>query len=492
MSEERFQELKDRLRELDDIRRSAFILHWDLETHMPPGGAELRAEQLGTLAGIHHELFTADDIGELLEELRSWAEALPYESDEASLIRVTGRDYARARKVPATLRADLVRAGANGAQVWRRAREANDYAVFQPALERNLELQAQYIACFNGGAEPYDVLLEEVEPGLTTEDVAEVFARLREELAPLVAAIEPPRDPPLELGLDGAGRKAAVQRVLEGIGFDRSWGRVDNSVHPFMTNFAIDDIRLTVYEQGDLRAVYAALHEFGHGLYEHGIDPALERTPLASGASGAMHESQSLLWENRVGRSEPFSRWLGGVLGVDAAELYRTANRVERSLIRVDADAVTYSLHVVFRFELERALVSGKLEARDLREAWNESVRELLGVAVPDDLRGVLQDMHWADTHMGVFPSYALGHVASAQIWERARGELPGLEDGFARGEFEALQEWLRENLHRHGRKFGTVETLERATGSGFDPEPLLRYVRETLEVAEATGRSKA
>jgi carboxypeptidase Taq len=480
--DQRFAELRRRLGEVDDLRKAAWVLQWDLETMMPPSGAAVRAEQLGTLAGVAHERFTADSLGELLEELRGYESELDYECDEASIIRVTRRDYERARRVPTELRAEIVRAGAHGRQEWLRAREANDYDVFRPALERNVELQRRYVECLDGSGDPYDVLVGEYEPGLTTADIAAVFQRLKEELTPLVAGLEPPDDPPLDLGLSDAERREAVGRMLAGLGFQREWGRFDTSVHPFMINFGTGDIRLTVYEQGDLRALYAALHEFGHGLYERGVDPALERTLLASGASGALHESQSLLWENFVGRSRPFCGWLAGMLGgIEPESLHRAVNRVERSLIRVDADPVTYSLHIVFRFQLEHELISGALAPADVRDAWNASVADHLGLTVPDDLRGVLQDMHWSDMLMGYFPSYALGHVASAQIWERARADLPEVEDQIGRGEFRPLSAWLREHVHRHGRKFTTLETLERAVGDGFDPEPLLTHIRRTL-----------
>lgn len=487
--DQRFAELRRRLGEVDDVRRAVGVLQWDLETKMPPAGGEVRAERLGTLSRIGHELFVADEVGELLAGLTGYEAELDYDSDEASLIRVARREYERARRVPAELRAEMVRAGALGYQTWKRAREANDYAVFRPAMERNLELRLRYIECLDGGTEdPYDVLVAEYEPGLTTADIAAVFERLREDLTPLVAGLEPPDEPPLDLGLSKAERRATVERVLGRLGFDREWGRVDTAVHPFMIAFGIGDVRLTVYEEGDLRALYAALHEFGHGLYERGVDPALERTLLATGASGALHESQSLLWENLVGRGRPFCEWLAGELGgADPQSLYRAVNRIERSLIRVDADPVTYSLHVIFRFELERELVSGRLAAAELRDAWNACVEEYLGLAVPDDVSGVLQDMHWSDGMMGYFPSYALGHVASAQIWERAREDLSELDEDLARGEFRPLVEWLRERVHRHGHKFTTLETMERVVGGGFDPEPLLRVARSKLEAATAS-----
>jgi carboxypeptidase Taq len=445
---------------------------------MPPAGAEVRAEQVATIAKLAHERFIADELGEVLEELRAYEVALDYDSHEASIIRVSRRDYERARRVPGELLADISRAGAQGLEAWKHAREENDYALFRPALERNLEVQDRYIDALGGTGDRYDVLVAEYEPGLTTADVAAVFERLREGLKPLVAALEPVDAGLLDLGLDAPARRALVDRLLDQVGFDTEWGRVDHSIHPFMVSFGTGDVRLTVYEEGDLRALYAALHEFGHGLYERGVDPALERTLLAQGASGALHESQSLLWENFVGRSRPFCGWFAQVLGTRPETLHRAANRIEPSLIRVDADPVTYSLHIVFRFELERELVSGALAPAELRDAWNARVAEYLGLTVPDDLSGVLQDMHWSGGLMGYFPSYALGHVASAQVWEVASADLPDLEDDLAAGRFSALTEWLREHVHRHGRKFTTPETLERAVGGDFDPAALLRYAR--------------
>jgi carboxypeptidase Taq len=480
--EARFAELRRRLGEVEDLRKARQLLNWDLETMMPPAGADARAEQLGTLARIAHERFVADELGALLEDLRPFEESMPYESDEASLVRVARRDYERARRVSPELRAEMVRAGARGFHAWGRAREANDYAVFRPALERNLELQSEYVACVDGAADPYDVLVAEHEPGLTSADIETVFARLRAELVPLVAALGASAGEPGDDGTARAARRDAVERVLGRLGFEREWGRLDHSTHPFAASFGHGDVRLTTYGDGGLRALYAALHEFGHGLYERGVSPALERTLAGEGASSSVHESQSLLWENLVGRSRPFCRWLAVFLDVDAEALYGTVNRAERSLIRVDADPITYSLHVVFRFELERELVAGTLTAADLRDAWNARVADSLGLEVPDDRRGVLQDIHWSDGLMGYFPSYALGHVASVQIWERARTDLPELDASLERGEFGALVDWLREHVHRHGRKFTTTETLERAAGGSFDPGPLLGYVRAKLE----------
>jgi carboxypeptidase Taq len=467
-TEPRFEELLRRLGEVEDLRKARQLLHWDHETMMPPAGADTRAEQLGTLARIGHERFISDGLGSLLDELGAYEDSLPYDGDEASLIRVARRDYERDRRVPAELRAALARAGSQGIQAWQRAREANDYELFRPALERNLELQRQYIACFDGAGNSYDVLVEEHEPGLTTADIEAVFDPLKAELVPLVSRLEPPGDAPLALELAPERRRAVIGEVLGALGFDPSWGRIDHSVHPFAASLGSGDVRLTTYDADGLRALYAALHEFGHGLYERGVGAALERTLLGEGGSSALHESQSLLWENLVGRSRPFSGWLAGVLGVDPEELHRTVNRIERSLIRVDADPVTYSLHVIFRFELERELVTGALSPADLRDAWNERVADYLH----------------CDGLMGYFPSYALGQVASVQIWERLRRDLPDLDDGIGRGEFGPLVDWLRTRIHAHGRKFTPRELLERVVGTSLDPRPLLGHLR--AKVAEA------
>jgi carboxypeptidase Taq len=488
-----FAELKHRLAEVWDLRVASWLLEWDLEVTMPRAGAAVRAEQLATLERVAHERFTSAEIGRLLDGLQPYEERLDPESDEASLIRVARRDWEKARRVPAELRGDLMHAAARGYEVWVKARERSDFALFLPALQRNLELKHRYIECFDGFQTPYDALLDDYEEGMTTAEVAEVLARLRDGLVPLISEIAHHGDPVDASFLAGpfpVDRQRRVERaILDRVGFDEESWRLDEIVHPAAYAFATSDVRIsTRYSESSLETLFSVLHEFGHGLYDRQVSPALERTPLASGVSLGVHESQSRLWENLVGRGLPFWRHfypqlreefperLGGV-SLDA--FYRAVNKVTPSLIRVDADEVTYNLHVVVRFELELELIDGKLEPRDLPGAWNARMRHYLGVDVPDDARGVLQDSHWSGGGFGYFPTYSLGNVLSVQLWKRLREDVADVDDEIERGEFASLREWLGEHVHRHGRKFAPRETVERAAGGPLDPEPYLRYLRE-------------
>jgi carboxypeptidase Taq len=431
----------------------------------------------------------------LLDELSPFEASLPPDSDEASLIRVTRRDWEKARRIPSDLAAELARAGAAGFEAWVAAKAASDFARFLPALERNVELKHRYVACFDGA--PYDVLLDDYERGMTAAEVATVFDRLKLGLVPLVARIRERADAVDDTCLAGDFpvdcQKALVLRIIERFGYDPAGWRLDPTHHPFAESLATTDIRLTTrYDERNLAmALFGTIHECGHGLYEAGIDPALERTPLAHGASMALHESQSRLWENLVGRGRPFWRFAYPRLreafphhfaGVPEETVYRAVNKVKPSLIRVEADEATYPLHIILRFELERDLFEGKLAPRDLRDAWNAKVRDYLGLEVPSDATGVLQDVHWSGGLFGYFPTYALGTVIAVQIWERVRDDLPDMDELFARGEFTALREWLREHLHRFGRKFTPKETIARVAGGPIDPEPFLRYVTAKVE----------
>jgi carboxypeptidase Taq len=501
LMEERFRELEERLAHIVDLGATARLLGWDQQTMMPRGGAQARAEQLATIEQLAHEQLVSPELGDLLEELRPYEEGLPRESREASLVRVARRDRDKAVRVPPELAAEITRASSLAQHAWIDARARSDFEGFLPYLERNVELKRRYIDCFEPAAEPYDVLLDDYEEGTTAAEVRTVFARLKERLVPLIAAVSERADAVDASCLDGSfpieRQKEVVKAVLERFGFDDDSWRIDLTAHPFATNTTSTDIRLTTrYFDDNLSGLFASMHEFGHGLYEHGSDAALERTPLAGGVSLGLHESQSRLWENLVGRSLPFWTWFFPVLreafpgqldGVDAEAFHRAANQVRPSLIRVEADQVTYNLHVILRFELEQELLDGGLALRDLPEAWNAKVKEYLGIDVPDDAQGVLQDIHWAGGIFGYFPTYSLGNVMSVQIWETLRGDIPDLDGRIEAGEFGALAEWLREHLHRHGRKFTPKETLELVTGSPIDPEPYLDYldakVRELYRV---------
>ncbi len=500
--DERFQDLKTRLAQVSDLGRTLRLLGWDQETMMPRGGAQARAEQLATVSRIAHERFTENGIGGLLEQVGSLEDALDPESDEASLIRVTRRDYEKAVRVPTDLQAELTRAASMGQSAWFEARAESDFSRFLPFLERNVELKHRYIDCFEPAAEPYDILLDDYEPGMTTAEVREIFGRLKERLVPLIAATREHAGAVDDSCLRGEypieRQKKFVPSVIERFGFDAGSWRIDLAPHPFATNFSVNDVRITTrYAPDHLTGLFAAMHECGHGLYEHGASPSLERTPLAGGVSLGLHESQSRLWENLVGRSRPFWRRFYPSLretfpealgAVDEETFYRAVNAVKPSLIRVEADEVTYNLHVILRFELEQDILAGTVALRDLPEAWNARMEEYLGVDVPDDARGVLQDIHWSGGTIGYFPTYALGNVMSVQIWDAAHIAIPDLDAQVEAGEFLDLREWLRENLHRHGRKFTPRQTLARIVGGPIDAEPYLRYLETKTRAIYGIG----
>jgi carboxypeptidase Taq len=493
VSQALFDELRGRLAEIADLGKTAALLGWDQHVMMPPGGAELRAEQLGTIGRIAHTKFTSTEVGKLLDDLREWGEQQEYDSLEASLVRVTARDWEKLRQVPADLSAEMSRSAALANAVWVEARKNDDFASFLPVLRTNLDLRKRYIDCFEVGDEPYDIVLDDYERGMKTQEVRRIFDYLKEHQAPLVkevAASGGGAAPVHDFALEP--QKVFELEVVRAFGFtDEAW-RLDPTVHPFASGTGITDIRITTrYFSEHLGGLFGTMHEFGHGLYEHQVDPALERTPLARGVSLGMHESQSRMWENLVGRSLPFWRHFFPRLqelhpdelgAYDAEQWYREVNATCPSLIRVEADEATYNLHIILRFELEQAMLADDFRLEQLPEEWNRRMWEYLGIEVPNDTEGVLQDVHWSGGSIGYFPTYALGNLISAQIWEKVTTDLPDLYDGFEQGEFGPLRDWLRQNLHRHGRKFTPGETLERVVGtSEIDPEPYVRYLREKL-----------
>jgi carboxypeptidase Taq len=491
---ELFDELRRRLAEIHDVEKAAGVLSWDEETKMPPSGAEARAEQRATLNRIAHELNVSPDLGALFEGLRSFEQARDYDSFEASLIRTARRDYEKAVRVPPDLRAEMTRAGSLGYQGWLRAREAEDYSLMLPHLERNLDLRRRYVECFEPTDDPYDIVLDDYEPGMKTAEVVEIFDKLKAALLPWLRAAadaEPIDDSCLRGRFPRDAQRRFALAVLERWGMDRAAWRLDKTVHPFATSFAPTDIRLTTnFHEDSMHGILSCLHEFGHGIYERQVDPAFTRTPLAQGVSSAFHESQSRMWENLVGRNLATWRFFYPRLqqefpdhfaDISLETFHRALNKVQPSFRRVDADEVTYCLHIILRFELERGMLSGEISLQDLPEAFNEKMREYLGLNPPDVVTGVLQDVHWSDMSMGYFPTYALGNVVSVQLWERAEADLGDLDEQFERGDFAPLREWLRENVHRHGRAFTPQELLQRVTGSPMDPAPYLRYLERKL-----------
>ena len=485
-------DLRRRLAEISDLERMAMLLAWDQEVMMPAAGAEWRAQQRATLERLAHERFADDHVGALLE---ASVAKTPLDAD---LLRVTRRDYDKARRVPGDLVEELAHAGATGHEAWTRARASSDFALFEPHLRRNIELRRRYIACFPEADRPYDALLDDYEPGMRTAQADDVLERLRDGLVELVEAAAPSADDALVTGgpFPTDAQRRVVETVLHQVGVDDARWRLDVAVHPFAATVSPGDVRLTTrYAEDDLDSLFCTLHEFGHGLYEANIDTALARSPLGTGVSSAIHESQSRLWENMVGRSPGFWRWCFPHLqsafperfgGRTWQDVHRAVNVVRPTLIRVSADEVTYGLHVVLRFELELALFEGDLDAADLPAAWAERTRAYLGLEVPDDAHGVLQDVHWAEGLFGYFPTYALGTIISGQLWARLNAEIPDLDERFARGEFGALADWLAEHVHRYGRRLTPNEIVERATGGPLDPGPYLEYVRAKLAAASA------
>jgi carboxypeptidase Taq len=491
-----FNELKERVGEISDLEAARALLGWDQQVKMPPGGAEVRAEQLATLGRLAHEALTSDEIGRLLDRLQPFEEAQPYDSDEASLVRLVRRDWEKARRVPAELQGEIARAGSLAMPVWVKARQESDFESFIPALRKNLDLRRRYVECFDDYDEPYDVLLDDFEPGMKTAEVRAVFDRLKQEQVPLVARARAEGERPVRNARFPVDRQQQFElKVIERFGFDQAEWRLDTAVHPFATSIGTSDIRLTTrYSEENLDGLFSTMHECGHGLYEHGVDAALERTPLASGASLALHESQSRMWENLVGRSLAFWRrfypdlrttYPEALEGVELEDWYRDVNWVEPSLIRVEADEATYNLHVILRFELEQELLSDTIDLEELPEIWNQRMEEYLGIRPPNDALGVLQDMHWAVGAIGYFSTYALGNVVSAQLWEKVNADIPDLQACFEQGEFGTLAAWLREHLWRHGRKYMPNELIERITGGGLDPEPYLRYLQGKYPLAD-------
>ncbi len=489
-------ELRRRLAEVSDLSRAAGVLAWDQRVTMPPRGTDARADQLATLGRIAHERFIDDEVGRLLDDAEPQVASLEYDSDDASLVRVTRRDWDKARRVPPELREEMTREGSRGHHAWVEARRDSDYASFRPYLERNLELKRRYVECFEWSDSPYTPLLDDYEPGMLTTEVREVFAVLRPALTELVGSA-PEIDASFLHGDFGADdQRAFAEQVLDTLGFDDGAWRLDPTAHPFCTSFSNRDVRLTTrYHPDDLESVWSTLHEAGHGLYAHGIADSLLRSPLGGAPSLGLNESQSRTWENLVGRSRPFwEHWYPALqetfpqlASVELDTFVRAINRAEPGLIRVDADETTYSLHIILRFELEQELLEGTVTLDDLPEVWNARMKEFLGVDVPDDGHGVLQDVHWSGGGIGYFPTYALGNVISLQLWRVVGQALPDLDSQLAAGDLRTLSDWLRDNLYSLGRKLTPKETIERLTGSPeIDPASYLAYLRAKVDASRS------
>ena len=487
--------LRNHLATVQDLRGAAGTLGWDELVMMPPAAAEARGYQMATLAKISHELFVSGETSRLLDAAEKEAERLPYESDEASLVRVTRRDLDRAIKVPVDLVEAIELAASRGYEGWVAARESDDFDAFLPFLEKNIELKQRYLELFEFEESPYDVLIEDYEYGMRASEIQTVFDAVRGSLGDLIRHVgateqAPHRYPPGSFPAES--QQNTNMSIISRMGFSPDAWRLDTTVHPFMEGGG-NDIRLTTkYDPDDWQiGLLSTIHEFGHGLYEYQVSKDLMRTALGTGCSMTLHESQSRLCENMIGRSQPFWEFAGPILreaypdalgGTSNSDLYRHCNQMRPSLIRIEADELTYGMHLILRFELERALFEGDLTARELPEAWNAKVKELLDLDVPTNREGVLQDVHWSGGAFGYFPTYLLGSILSAQIWERLITDVSDVDTAMAAGEFGDITTWLGDHVHRYGRKFTPKETIELAVGGPLDAGPYLRYLTDKVE----------
>jgi carboxypeptidase Taq len=489
---EKYQQLLKHLRDVTSINRAAAVLDWDMHTQMPPGGIAARAEQTATLARISHELFTSDTTARLLEEAANELNGADYASDEASMVRVVKQDYEEEVKLPSEYVAKVseVTALANG--VWAQARADNNFRAFQPMLEQIVDLMIQGAEYLGYTEHPYDALLNRYERGITTAQVKEIFDAHKPDLVALIAAIQKNADRVddsfLHQPFDIDQQRAFALDIVRGFGFDFNRGRQDISVHPFATHFSKDDVRITTRFLPDFLnpALFGMMHEAGHGMYEQGVAASLDNTPLGGGTSLSVHESQSRMWENVVGRSKPFWNWALPKLkshfpqlsNVDLDAFYKAINKVQPSFIRVEADEATYNLHIMLRFELESELIAGKVKVADLPEEWNDRFEAFLGITPTSDTVGVLQDIHWSAGLIGYFATYALGNLLSAQYYNQAVKDNPSIPDDIANGKFDTLLKWLNENIHQHGRKFTSDELTRRITGESIQSRDYIAYLK--------------
>lgn len=491
MNNKTLHKLKELIYEINDINMAAAVLGWDQETYMPQGGINDRADQLSTLSKISHEKFTTKEIGDLIGELKSEIPDMDDESDDVRLIRVLDRNYKKSVKVPASLVSEMSKAASLGQQAWAEAKKTSDFLKFKPHLQKLVELKKEYAKIFAPYDNIYDPLLDDFEPGLKTSEVKSIFNELRPHQVNLIKRIAEKKEVDnsfLFKDYDESKQWSLGEKAITKFGYDWTRGRQDKSTHPFSTNFGIDDSRITTRVTKNYlpTALFGTFHESGHAMYEQGVSRSLRRTPLARGASLAIHESQSRLWENIVGRSKAFWKHFYGELqksfpenltSVSLDNFYRGINKVKPSLVRVEADEATYNLHIMLRLEIEIGLMEGSMNVADLPSIWNSKMEDYLGIKPQNDGVGVLQDIHWSMGAIGYFSTYALGNLVSAQLLECVTKEIPDISMQIEKGEFSALLNWLRKNVHRHGAKFEPQELVVRVTGSKITPKPYLNYL---------------
>ena len=485
-----YEELTTLVRDTGILHSVAELLEWDQEVCMPPGGNAHRAQQRSLLAGMVHERITSPRVGELLAECEE--EEYPEGSPEAVNIREIGRRYRKQTRLPASLVKEIARVTAEAHPVWVEARKKKDFSIFRPHLERIVELKREQAGAIGFEDSPYDALLDDYEPGEHTANLARLFEKLAPRLSDLLGRITASPVQP-DSSIVRRDYPAVVQRELgieaaRAIGFDFDCGRVDPVVHPFCMTVGPGDVRITTrYNESFFNeAFFGVMHETGHGLYEQGLVAEDFGLPTGESVSLGIHESQSRLWENCVGRGRPFWEFFfprlaeafpEAIEGIEPDDWLRAVNEVKPSFIRVEADEVTYNLHIILRFELERAVIDGNLDVADLPGAWNGKFKDLLGLDVPDDSLGVLQDVHWSAGLFGYFPTYCLGNLYAAQFFAAARKQIDSLEEDFARGDFNPLLGWLRENIHKRGMSLPPRTLVREVTGEDLSAEYLINYL---------------
>ena len=497
--EENLRQLKERLAQISDVSSANGLLMWDRQTYMPKGGVAGRAEQTATLSRIAHEMLVDAETGRLLEAL----DQPDPSSEDGALVRRARREYEKATRLPGELVAEISRTTALAEPAWVEARERSDWSLFAPHLETILPLQREAAEHLGYEDHLYDALLDGYEPGAKKARLEKMFEELKTELVPLIRSISErdgeDREAPLHNAFDEKAQERFGEEVITRFGYDWDRGRQDRTVHPFCIGLTPGDVRITTrFDPGWLSpALFGTMHETGHALYEQGVDPAYARTPLSGGTSMGIHESQSRLWENLVGRSRPFwSHFYPGLQeafpealgGIELEEFYRAINAVSPSEIRVEADEVTYNLHILLRFELEVALIEGSLSVSDLPSAWNAKMEEYLGITPENEATGALQDVHWSAGLFGYFPTYTIGNVLSVALFDEAIGAYPAIPEQIAEGEFSTLLGWLRENIHRHGSRYYPDELIERVTGRPLDAASYLKYLKNKFGLLYEAG----
>ncbi|MEA3327765.1 MAG: carboxypeptidase M32 [Chloroflexota bacterium] len=488
----KMRQLVELAAELDDLNHIEAVLGWDQQINMPPGGAEERGTQLAALGRIIHEKFTSDEVGQLISELVDEVGDLNAETDEARMVKVSKRAYDKQTKIPLPLLMEFIQTTTMANETWVKAKAQSDFSIFQPHLEKIVELRQQYADLFKPYDHIYDPLLDDFEPGMKTAEVKEIFNQLRPQQVELIHAIaekEPPDNSFLKQYYKEDYQEIIGSYVITRFGYDWNRGRLDVAPHPFTTKFGLGDVRITTrYLKDDAgSALFSTMHESGHAMYGQGISQKYNRHPLSGAASLAIHESQSRLWENLVGRSKEFWSFFYPSLqmlfpeylsNVSKEDFYRGINKVEPSLIRVEADEATYNMHIMLRLEIEIGLMEGTMKVKDLPEIWNTRMKEYLGIAPPDDAQGVLQDIHWSSGMIGYFPTYALGNLASVQLWDTMLEQHPNVPDEIAQGKFDTILGWMREHVHQYGSKYEPQEIMLKATGSKITPEPYMKYLK--------------